>query len=392
MPRPRQPPLEASQLQGFKYFALLCPLLDRLHEDGCGRDKAGNRRLFYDQYASLLLLYFFSPVLTSLRGLQQATELDKVQKLLGVRRTSLGSLSEAARLFDPERLAGLAQELAARVAPASLPDDWKALRGLVAVDGSLLPALPRMAWALWQDERHRAAKLHLHFEVARGVSVGAAVTAGHDSEVRALRDGLAAGRLYVLDRGYAAYGLLADILRAGSSFLVRLQERAAYAAEQEWPLTAAARAAGVVRDVVISRLGTDHHKDEVGRPLRVVRVETGKVNADGSPHVLVLCTDRLDLGAELVALGYQWRWSVELFFRWLKQVLGLRHLVGGSLAGVTLQVYAALVACLLITLWAGKKATKRTFEMFCFYFTGWASDEELLRHIEGLQDTEEDSS
>ena len=67
MPRPRKPPPEASQLQGFKYFALLCPLLDRSHEDGCGRDRAKNRQLFYDRYASLLLLYFFSPVLTSLR-------------------------------------------------------------------------------------------------------------------------------------------------------------------------------------------------------------------------------------------------------------------------------------------------------------------------------------
>src|SRR5262245_49202422 len=228
MPRPRQPPPQASHLQGFKYFALLCPLLERLHGDAIGRDQAGNRLLFYDHYAALLLLYFFSPVLTSLRGLQQATALDKVQKLLGVRRTSLGSLSEASRVFDPALLHGIAAELAARVGPAGMPKDAAALKDLVAVDGSLLPALPRMAWALWQDDQHKAAKLHLHFEVARGVSIDAAITPGNDSEVQTLRDRLVPGRLYVLDRGYAAYRLLGDIVRAQSSFIVRLQEHAAY--------------------------------------------------------------------------------------------------------------------------------------------------------------------
>jgi hypothetical protein len=385
-------PLQAAQLQGFKYFALVGDLLRRLRPSATQRDSAGNRELFFDQYAALFLLYFFSPVLTSLRGLQQATELDKVQKLLGCRRVSLGSLSEASRVFDPEALKEILHELAQRVAPAQLPGDWEALRHLTAVDGSLLPALPRMAWALWQDDRHHAGKLHLHFEVARGVPVQATLTTGNDSEVAQLRDHLQRGRLYVLDRGYAAYRLLRDILDAGSSFIARLQEDAAFTVKQERPLTPAATAAGVIQDVVLERLGTSHHKDEVGRALRIVVVATGKVNPDGSPNVLVLCTDQLGLAAELVALGYKFRWSVELFFRWLKCILGCRHLLGESLAGMTIQVYVALMASLLITLWAGRQATKRTFEMFCWYFAGWASAEEVQRHIEKLHKHEDNSS
>ena len=79
-------------LEGFKYFKLLDKLLDRLSKVGCERDRAGNRDLHCDQYMSLLLLFFFSPTVKSLRGLQQASELEKVQKLLGVKRTSLGAL------------------------------------------------------------------------------------------------------------------------------------------------------------------------------------------------------------------------------------------------------------------------------------------------------------
>ena len=51
----------------------------------------------------------------------------------------------------------------------------------------LLPALPRMAWALWVDDQHRAAKMHLAFEVLRGVPVAVTVTAGNASEYDQLR-------------------------------------------------------------------------------------------------------------------------------------------------------------------------------------------------------------
>ncbi len=41
----------------------------------------------------------------------------------------------------------------------------------------------------------------------------------------------------------------------------------------------------------------------------------------------------------------------------------------------------AIIACLLISLWTGRKPTLRTYEMICFYFWGWADEEELLAHI-----------
>src|SRR5258706_9013803 len=90
-----------SEITGLKYLDQLAPLLERLHEVGCARDKAGNRRLHFDQYCLLVLLYLFNPICASLRAVQQASELPKVQKLLGCDRAALGSLSEAATVFDP---------------------------------------------------------------------------------------------------------------------------------------------------------------------------------------------------------------------------------------------------------------------------------------------------
>src|SRR5437899_2081718 len=112
MANKRRPKIKESDLGGFKYFKILQPMLDRLHDDATQRDRAGNRNLHFDQYASLLLLYFFNPILSSLRGIQQASELAKVQKLLGCKRVALGSLSEASRVFDPQLLHDIIGELA----------------------------------------------------------------------------------------------------------------------------------------------------------------------------------------------------------------------------------------------------------------------------------------
>jgi hypothetical protein len=375
-------------LKGFKYFERLQPLLERLHAVGAESDKAGNRLLFYDQYVSLVLLYFFNPVVTSLRSLQQASGLDKVQKLLGVRRTSLGSLSEsAAEAFDAEPLRGIVQELAGKAVPLQTGRDAEALRGLTAVDGSILPALPRMAWALWNGDQQRAAKLHLAFDVLKGVPADALITPAASSEPSQLRVMLQPGRLYVLDRGYAGYELFRDVLNAGSSLVARVKDNTAFTVAHERPIAQAAKDAGVVRDVVLSRLGTDHHKDVLQRPMRLVIV--GRTRPDGSLEELWLITDRLDLDAELVALAYRYRWTVELFFRWLKCILGCRHLICNSENGVAIQMYVALIASLLIALATGRKPTKRTLEMIQFYLIGWASLEEVEAHLAKLAAAEQ---
>ena len=379
-----RPKITEEKLQGFKYFKILRPLLESLHQVGTQRDKAQNRQLFFDQYGALLLLYFFNPILTSLRGIQQASHLEKVQKKLGCRGTSLGSLNEAASVFDARKLEEIIAELAARIPQQTLTRDQQALKNLTPVDGSLLPALSKMAWALWLDDEHRAAKMHVAFEVLRGIPVKVTITEGNGNEKHELRGMLEPDRLYVIDRGDVEYQLFQDILDRGSSFIGRIRNNAVWTIDEERPVSAKARADGVRRDLVV-RLGGDQSGAALKQPLRIVEVETGKTNSRGEPEILLLVTDRMDLDVELVALGYRFRWSVELFFRWLKSILGCRHLLSHSQNGVAIQVYLAIIASLLISLWTGRKPTKRTFEMLCFYFSGMASEEELLAHIAKLK-------
>jgi Transposase DDE domain len=391
MSSPPSSPVTAHDLQGFKYLDDVLPLLHRLRPCGTASDRAGNRKFFADHYAALLLLYFFNPVLTSRNALLQASQLAKVQAFCGGRAVSAGSFSEAQHLFDPALLKQLITELAGRIPDAKIPEDWDCLKKLTAVDGSLLPALPRMVWALWLDDNHKAAKMHLHFEVLRGIPVQATVTTGNDSEKQQLRQTLQAGRLYVIDRGYAAYQLFQDILDGGSQFIGRIRDNAVWEVVEERPVGTAAFAVGVRRDRVVW-LGCDQSKEALRQPVRVLEVATGKVDSRSRPEVLLLATNCLEMAAELVALAYKFRWEEELFFRWFKCVLGRRHLVSESRDGVTVQVYVALIANLLLTLWAGKKPTKRTFEMFCLFFMGWATEEELQKHLERLKDQKGNSS
>ena len=94
------PEIEEGSLTGFRYLKPLRKLLKHLHGVGAERDRAGNRRWHMDEHIALLLLFMFNPICDSLRSLQRASRLKKVQRNLGAPRVSLGSLAEANRVFD----------------------------------------------------------------------------------------------------------------------------------------------------------------------------------------------------------------------------------------------------------------------------------------------------
>ena len=274
MGRPRREEIREEQLQGFKHFKLLTPILERLHENACQCDRAGNRILHYDQYAALILLYFFNPIVTSLRGIQQTSELTKVQRLLGCSRAALGSLSEAARVFDADLLVGIIGELVQKLSPLRQDTAFDEIKGILTlVDGSLLPALPKLVDAMWRDDQHRAFKLHTHFELLKGVPVRMDLTAANTSERQVLKDCLQPDRVYVMDRGYVEFALFQQIITAGSSFVCRMPDSTVFEVLEERELSSAALAAGLVRDAQVRFTGKPATDLGLNRAFRIVEVE-----------------------------------------------------------------------------------------------------------------------
>src|SRR4051812_18777468 len=171
----RAGPLRDRDIVGLKYFDRLMPLLERLHDVGTRRDRAGNRQLFFDHYCAYILLFLFNPIVTSLRGIQQASELNKVQKKLGCPRAALGSLSEATQVFNPELVKQIASELASQLEPLGNERQFPDVKHLVtAVDGTVVKTLSQIVQAAYlrspSDGRSMSAwRLHTQFEVERGL-------------------------------------------------------------------------------------------------------------------------------------------------------------------------------------------------------------------------------
>lgn len=397
--------IRARDLQGLKFFKKIRPLLETLHDVGTQRDRSKNRDLHMDQYGVLVLMWMFNPILTSLRGLQQASTLKDVQKKFGVGRASLGSLSESVSIFDPEPLKRIAQQLATEV-PSADPSKFDTIgHQLTAVEGSVFKTAVRVASLAWLPDKAGGTtqgksvdgyRMHTHFEILRGIperiDATPAKPKGKDDEKSVLASVLRPDRCYVIDRGYAKFELFNQINAIKSSYICRARDNSTPKILSERALTEEDCSAGVRvdREVVLGANTSNSKTVASDHPVRYIEIEvpphvrTGSKgsNCDG---VLRLVTNLMDVPAELIAEAYRLRWLIELFFRMIKQLLGCRHLLSTKPAGVEIQMYLAIIACLLILIYTGGQPNKRTYEMICFYLLGWASLEELEAHIEKLK-------
>jgi len=336
-----------------------------------------NRELTAADYLSLFLFGLLNPVAQTLRALSQASQLERVQREVCQRAVPRATFSEAQHVLDPMLLEKVFAELSAQLPPAhqdERSDQWQWL----ARDGSLFRALPRMAWALYGGGKkgflNRAVRLHLSFHVWEDKPVQAAVRPGAQCERAVWQEQLERGAGYVGDRYFGEnYKLFQTLDQKGCAFVLRLREQAVIHVEEELALSAADQAAGVVRQAWVHLGSTPRYRS---MRLRAVWIEN-------QGHNLILVTNLATaaLPAELVSELYRKRWRIELFFRWVKCILGCGHWLAESPQGVSLQIYLALIASLLLQLYTGRRPTKRMMELFQFYLMGWATDAELHRGL-----------
>jgi Holliday junction resolvase-like predicted endonuclease len=334
------------------------------------------RRLKHTDYLSLFLLGLLNPVVRTLRGLCAASHLDRVQQEVCSRPVSLGSFSEAQAVLDPALLAEVFTQLSKDLPRPEGAAGPAAGRWLIQ-DGSLFAALPRMYWALWrrQGKAQSQVRLHLSLDLRQNAPVRALITPGKSCERAAWRTQWQRGDGYVADRYYGEdYQLFGELDQAGVAFVVRLREEAVINAEVELPLIDADRQAKVIRAAWVW-LGCQARYRSIR--LRVVWVQTDK-------EVLRLVTNLSpeELSAGGVALLYKQRWQIELFFRWVKCILGCRHWLAESPQGVALQIYLALIAALLLQLYTGQAPNRRMMELIQFYLLGVATLEELWAGVQ----------
>jgi hypothetical protein len=392
---------EFAQVVGLRILKRLEPWLSRLHDNARARDKAGNRKLFFDQLCLALLIRFFNPSIKSLRALQRVSELPQVRKKLGCSRFALGSLSEAMHVFDPELLEQIIAELSHEAPRVGNSPQWTSIpQQLTVVDGTLLRGLPQLTAAALLTKRNGKPghfwRIHTHFDLGRHIPTKIRVTAarnsGPTSERSVLRSFLATDHCYLLDRGYADLRLFDEVHAIGSSYVCRVRNDTATRERELRPLSAVAREAHVVEDALVVLGSPRSYKPPADHTTRLVTLEVTphpkRSRRTGETEIrdrVLLVTNLIDVPAETIALMYRYRWQIELFFRFFKHLLGCRHLLSQCENGIAIQTYCAIIACLLLGLYTQRKPTQYTLEMIQWYLIGWATEDDLEQHLAKLK-------
>jgi hypothetical protein len=335
------------------------------------------RQLQSADYLCLFLFGLLNAVTQSLRGLAEASKLERVQEEVCSQPVPRSTFSDAQHVLDPVLLEKVFASLSGKI--PTVPNDPNAGKwAWLAQDGSLFRALPRMAWALYGGGKagaiNNAVRLHLSLHVFEDKPVRVSVQPGRKCERAVWEEQLEAGAGYIGDRYFGEnYKLFWKLNHKGCAFVIRLLERAVITVEEELPITREDQAAGIVRQAW-ARLGCDDQ-------YRSMRLRLVWIEHEGKTLVLATNLSPEQLSAEMVGELYRKRWRIELFFRWVKCILGCGHWLAESQSGVTIQIYLALIASLLLQLFVGRRPTKRMMELIRFYMMGWATPAELERGL-----------
>ena len=211
------------------------------------------------------------------------------------------------------------------------------------IDASGLKLASSSRWAQFSANVF-GAKLHVIYDPDADRPLYFAVTAAKVNDITAAKVmPIEAGATYVFDLGYFDYAWWADLDAKGCRIVTRFRKNTPLAVVEELPLPPGSM-------VLSDRIGhlparqKQSRRNPFSDPVRELRVttETGKE--------LRILTNDLDAPADEIAELYKRRWQVELFFRWVKQTLKIRHFLGTSENAVRIQVAVALIAFLLLHL------------------------------------------
>ena len=385
---PGELPIWPETVQGRSLVSMLQRHVAQLRDEAGAH---GNRDVFLDDVFIAYLLAFFNPSVRSLRTIEDFSQTQQAQKCLSIPRLCKSTLSDFNAIADPTRLQPILEALRGQLARRSLnqppPQDLAAvLKQVVAVDGTFLPALADVTWAVCsrnqrEGERYRARldwQVDVHSWIPELITVPEPGQSEADSAAGAIRP----GAIYVYDRGFQSFALLAaHFTREGKTaqphadFVLRLRKEGPNApklvALSDRPLCEAAVAAGIVSDRLVQLLGLQKNER-----LRVELREVVVQLPDGAR--LRLLTSLLDLPAEVIALIYQWRWQIELFFRWLKCYANFDHLISHSREGVLLNFYVVIIGVLLMYLHMHGRPSKYAFVLLGMVAGGGATLEDIL--------------
>jgi hypothetical protein len=264
---------------------------------------------------------------------------------LGIRgEVSRSVLADANRERDWRIYHDLAQLLIrrARVLYANEPLGLDLNETVYALDSTTIDlCLKLFPWARFRRAK-AAIKLHTLLDLRGSIPTFISISQGKQADVRVLDELLLEpGAFYVMDRGYVDFQRLYGFVLAGAFFVTRAKTNLQYTRLESLPVDATT---GVRSDQIIwlrNPSSIKHYPDKLRR-IHYVDAETGKS--------LVFLTNNFALPALTIALLYKGRWKVELFFKWIKQHLRIKHFYGTTDNAVKTQVWISICVYVLVAI------------------------------------------
>jgi len=300
----------------------------------------GNRELkmnFEEQLKSLI--YFHLEEHTSGRQLLQVLKEDDFA------RTNIAPKAgiEKSSFFEAINSRGLNQFLEVFTALYAqafklLPQEYGELGSLIAIDGSLIDAVLSMYWADYRAGAKKA-KVHLGFDVNRGIPAKIFLTNGKGDERPFVSQILSPGQTGILDRYYQCHKNFDQWQTQNKHFVCRIKANT----KKTVISTHEVKPGGIVFYDAIVLLGTQN-VNQTEKHVRLVGYTVNSVN-------YWIATDRFDLSAEQIAMIYKLRWTIEIFFGWWKRHLKVYHLIARTEHGLMVQILSGLITYLLLAIY-----------------------------------------
>ncbi len=312
---------------------------DRLVE-AHGSDVDARRLRTKDQLVALLYGQFCGAA--SLREIEAGLQSHAAQLYhLGGRRVARSTLAEANAYRPADVFSGLFSALLGQFERGWRRKVGDAVR-LIDSSGLPLNGLSR-DWASFSTGVC-GAKMHIVYDPDADCPIYAAVTPANVNDITAAKEmPIESGATYVFDLGYYDFGWWAKLHAAGCRIVTRLKANTPFSVVETHAVPANSCVLSDHLGHLPKRLAASRKNPISGlvREICVV-IETGKI--------LRIFTNDLNASAEEIAALYKRRWAIELFFRWVKQTLKIRHFFGTSQNAVRIQIAVALIAYLLLRL------------------------------------------
>jgi hypothetical protein len=308
------------------------------------------QKLEVDKYVKKLTAFKFITLmifaqleqLTCLREISNSLNNNKLSEALKLDSISFSQLSRKLRSMSLETVESLFQDLVRQV---GVQTGFKPIRQglgrLYLIDSSTISlCLTRYRWASFRKTKS-GIKLHLRLRLFKqGVLPDAVIITPAKKADKTQMDELVVeekGAFNVFDRAYLDYKKFDEYCENGILFASRLKKNALVEVIKELPVTPGSK---IKKDCTVI-LGKDGFT-KMYHPLRYIETE------DLEGNQIVIITNDFKMSAEEIGDIYRYRWQIELFFKWIKQHLHVKHFYGLTRQAVEMQLYIALIAyCLL---------------------------------------------